>query len=145
MLSVEMVKWLSRVLWYVSSACNADEVNRPVSVCGRLLHNVPHAPGLREQYVTGCSSLRSFRSSSQSFFGERVQERSSTGHGLDWQNKREKITEKMCGKKDECFFPPNEQDKKPGCSVAMATPARQLASFVEGCAIIFDKRSGGTQ
>lgn len=131
---------MSRVLWYGSNACNADEVNRTVNVCGRLLHNMLHAPGLREQYVTGCSSLRSFP-----FFCERVREHSSTVRGLDWQNdNKKKQLQRKCVKK-ESVFSPNEQGTKPGCSVAIATPARQLAFFVEGCAIIFDERSGGTQ
>lgn len=142
------VKWngipMLRVeLWYGRGTCNADEVNRTANVCGRLLHNVLHAPGWCEQYVTGCLSLRSFPAFPSSFLREGVRERGSTGRGLDWQSEKKKNNrrENVWKKNDECFSP-NEQDTKLGCSVAMATPARQLAFFVGGCAIIFDEQSG---
>lgn len=58
----------------------------------------------------------------------------------EWKKKNNR-RENVWKKNDECFSP-NEQDTKLGCSVAMATPARQLAFFVGGCAIIFDEQSG---
>lgn len=57
------------------------------------------------------------------------------------KKKKNNRRENVWKKNDECFSP-NEQDTKLGCSVAMATPARQLAFFVGGCAIIFDEQSG---
>lgn len=58
--------------------------------------------------------------------------------GLAEQQQKKQSQRKCVEKEDECFSP-NEQDMKSGCSVAMATPARQLAFFIEGCTLTSDQ------
>lgn len=106
------------------------QMNRTVNVCGRLLTMCC----MRQGYVNNMSQAAP-RYVLLLLLCEAVAVNvceSAAQRAVVWigrTKQKNNCRENMQKRKDECFSL-NKQDTKPGCSVAIATPARQLAFFL---------------